>query len=109
MSYSPGDIILVNFPYREDKNLFSKRPAFVIKNMGNGTHKVCQITGTDRRGELKGEWIDPESSEYEPMNLRKPSFINFENIIDLPNSLIIHGPIGKYPNAEKLLKIHNIS
>ena len=68
------------------------------------------ITTKNKTGELKGEWIDSGSEEYNAMGLNFPSFINFENILDLPTSLINRNePIGRYPNIEKLLNIHGIN
>jgi hypothetical protein len=106
--FSPGDIMVVNFPYREDPTRFSKRPAMIISKKDDNHYMMSQITRTNRVGEIKGEWIDQNSDELEEMGLDEPSFINLENILPVPKSLIIYGPIGKYPDVEKLLKLYNL-
>lgn len=69
---------------------------------------MSQITRTNRVGQIKGEWIDENSAEFNQMGIRESSFINLENILTVPASLIKYGPIGSYPNIEKLLAIHGM-
>ena len=64
---------------------------------------MCQITGTNRIGQIKGEWIDEGSERYKQMGLSIPSFINFENILNVPKSMVLWGPIGKYEDIEILI------
>lgn len=59
-------------------------------------------------GKLKGEWIDEKSVEFKSMGLDHPSFLRLEEIIQVPRSLIKYGPIGSYPNVEKLLKLYKL-
>lgn len=106
--FSPGDIIVVNYPYREDPTKFSVRPAMIISKLDDNHYKMSQITTTNRVGELRGEWIDKNSIEFKMMGIQSPSFINLENILIVPKSLIKYGPIGNYPNIEGLLKLYNL-
>jgi len=106
--FSPGDIVVVNYPYREDPTRYSRRPGMIISRHDASHYYISQITRTNRTGEIKGEWVDSKSVEYTAMRLDCPSFINLENILSVPESMIIHGPIGKYPDVESLLKLYHI-
>jgi hypothetical protein len=108
VKYDPGDVLTVYYPFREDPARFTRRPALFIRDNKNGTYKMCQITRTNRTGEIKGEWIDKSSKEYKEMGLKMPSFINLENILDVPKSMVLWGPIGKYEDIERLLELYNI-
>lgn len=107
-AFSPGDIVVVKFPYREDPIMFSVRPAMIISKHGDDHYYMSQITCTNRTGELKGEWIDEKSKEYKAMKLKKPSFINLENILSVHKALINYGTGGKYPDFEKLVKLYKL-
>ncbi len=107
-TFSPGDIVIVNYPFREDPTQFSKRPAMIISKKDDGHYFMSQITRTNRSGVLKGEWIDEGSKEFISMGLKKASFINLENILPVHKSLICHGPVGKYPDLNRLLKLYKL-
>lgn len=105
---APGEIYQVYYPHREDKTKFTRRPAMFLSENDDGSYKMCQITGTNRVGEIKGEWIDKNSKEYSEMGLSKPSFINLEQILSVPRAMVIRGPIGKYHDIEKLIEIYTL-
>ena len=105
--YSPGDTIVVNYPYREDPTLFKPRPAMIISKVSEKIYCIAKITTKNHTSRFKGEWIDEKSKEYIPMGIGEPSFIFLEQFIKIPSSLIKY-PIGKYPDVEQLFKIHGI-
>ena len=83
--YNSGDVVLVQFPYREDRTRFKKRPAIIIREDTQGEYLICQITGTDRRGKNKGYWIEADSEDGKQMKLQKDSFVNADmtTIVDV--------------------------
>jgi hypothetical protein len=107
--FLPGDIIIVDFHYEENNQLFKKRPSMVVSKIDTDSYCIAKITKTNLVEKVKGEWIDEHSKEYVPMGLGFPSFIRLENLISVPKSLIKPNRIGIYPEVEKLFKIHNIN
>lgn len=106
-NYAPGEIIVVNYPFKEDPTLFKPRPAMIISKISEELYCIAKITTKNQTGRYKGEWIDENSKEYEPMGIGLPSFIFLEQFIQIPITLIKY-PIGRYPDVHQLFKIHNL-
>ncbi|MFN8886656.1 MAG: type II toxin-antitoxin system PemK/MazF family toxin, partial [Cyclobacteriaceae bacterium] len=102
--YRVGDVVLCNFPYREDPTQFTKRPALVMKVTNAGlSYMLAQITSTNRTDSLTGFWIEVTSKKWSSMGLKNDSFINLSNILEVPS----FGIIRLLGTCEQMQEIEN--
>src|SRR5690242_283515 len=102
MSYQVGDVVLCNFPLREDPSKFTLRPALVTNVLGNDMYRCAQITSNDRTGSLTGKWILMNSKEGKQMGLKMDSFVSLTNILPVPD-YAIKKLLGNCPIIKELI------
>ena len=101
--YNPGDVVVVNFPYRDNPTRFKPRPGLIISIEDENYYRVCQITTTNRHSAQRGDWILASSQLGQALGINKDSFLNIDNILILHKSSILGGPIGEHPDFEDLV------
>jgi hypothetical protein len=93
--YKKGDVVNVYFP-NDNPNApdqIKDRPCIILEIISPEFFSFICITGTDWRPNKKGIWIEKHTKNFNAMRLLKPSFIDLENIKNLPKNLI--------PNSEQ--------
>lgn len=77
--YRRGNIVLVPFPYSEDREQFKKRPALIVQSDSISRHAgnfiVAQITSSDMKGKSRVR-IVKDSPEWEGTNLLGDSTVS---------------------------------
>jgi len=108
-NYQPGEVIRAFFPYDGPKG-GKPRPVLILSIISDQYYRCAMITGTNLSGKRKGEMISHVSAIGREMGLDKDSFINLENIKDIPLSLIeaLKSPQGEYPDFDEFLDRHGI-
>lgn len=109
MQFHAGDVVLCNFPYREDPTKWKRRPALVLKAVtvsGKEKYTIAQITTTDRTHDpnVHGKLIDIKSSAAKQMGLLSTSFVNLSTIKVVSRD-IIKEAIGSCPIFSELMGI----
>lgn len=104
MKYHPGDVVLCNFPLRQNPAQFTLRPALVMRAYPPDKYALAQITSTDRSDKLQGKWIPMASKLGTEMKLRSDSFINLSNILEVPE-YAIHRFLSRCPIMDELEQI----
>lgn len=79
--YSPGDVVLLPFPYEEDPSKFKYRPALIIDINDGIKLATLKITGTNKISQKKGMWVEKDSKRGMLMGLTKDSFIDCSRIV----------------------------
>ena len=80
MSFKPGDVIWIEFPFKEDVLQNKRRPALVLECNGPGIYTLAQITSKNRTHQLDGIWVTRHSVTWVKMGLLTDSFINLSNV-----------------------------
>lgn len=107
--YQPGEVIRAYFPFDGPRG-GKPRPVLILEIESDQLYKYAMITGTNRTGECKGEWVSEVSSLGMSMGLDKASFINLDNIKSIPRSLIeaLKSPQGIYPEFDDFIDRHGL-
>ncbi|MDH5381458.1 MAG: hypothetical protein OEW75_11430 [Cyclobacteriaceae bacterium] len=83
--FLPGDVILLKFPFQEDRSKFKQRPGVVIDvSDQDSKYFVAQITKTDHRAKgrvCKGILRDSDTGKK--MKIKVNSFINLSNTSEI--------------------------
>lgn len=108
-NYQPGEVIRAYFPFDGPKG-GKPRPVLILAIESERYYRCAKITGTDMTGKCKGEMVSNISALGRAMGLNKPSYINLDNIKDIPLSLIdaLKSPQGEYPDFDDFLDRHGI-
>ncbi len=104
MSYRVGDVVIVHYPYKDDKGEIIRkvRPPIVTK-IQEDNNALIQITSVNRVNRNSGYWVVKDSDLGKEMGLLTDSFVNLEIVRWIPNKYII-GKIGNYSDIDKAIK-----
>ncbi len=81
-----GDIVVIPFPYT-DLSQFKKRPALIIKELGNGDYLLAMITSQPYTGK---HCISIQPSDFTYHNLPVASFVRCNRLFEANESIILH-------------------
>jgi hypothetical protein len=104
MSYGVGDVVIVHYPYKDEKGEIIRkvRPAIVTR-IHEDNSALIQITSVNRTKSNSGYWVVKDSDLGKEMGLLTDSFINLETVRWIPNKYIIR-KIGNYSDIDKAIK-----
>ncbi len=81
MAYLPRKGDVITYPWPNDDPLIvektKNRPCIILKIISDVLVLTC-VTTRDKSNFCNGIWIDEKHNAFEPMRLRKPSFINLK-------------------------------
>ncbi|GAA0890369.1 hypothetical protein GCM10009122_00470 [Fulvivirga kasyanovii] len=106
MRYQAGDVVTVYFPWRDEDGsiVMKERPAVVYEVDTVENRVLIQITSKNRSDKLPGIWVLKDSDAGKKMRLKKDSFINVSQMVNL-NMRFIKRLIGFCPLMEKIQEI----
>ncbi|MCF8358357.1 MAG: type II toxin-antitoxin system PemK/MazF family toxin [Prolixibacteraceae bacterium] len=81
-SLSFGDIVLLKFPFTDDKT-FKRRPALVINDLNDGDVIVCRITS-----QFYETNFDVVIEKWEESGLKLPSVIRVHKLATLDKEIV---------------------
>jgi len=99
--FSPGDVVLVRFPFA-DSMQYKIRPALVVYEDSTNEYLVCQITRKNKSNTNDGYWVAKDSKNGRAMGLETDSFLNLEVSIILRADFFFIKRIGHCP--QKILE-----
>ncbi|MBN1927723.1 MAG: type II toxin-antitoxin system PemK/MazF family toxin [Prolixibacteraceae bacterium] len=77
-----GDIVLLKFPFTDDKT-FKRRPALVISDLNDGDVIVCRITS-----QLYETKYDVVIEDWQESGLKLPSVIRIHKLATLEKEIV---------------------